>query len=232
MADVELNIKNGHKQDTLPLITTQQYSSQCCSPRRKRNFSIFVALIILIVAVVSIVYVTINESSSSGPDLLYIYHESSKIYTMDHLSQDMSINTAVESICIDTSSKKFISVGNASHVFDKCMSTNHASIKQIYFNGSMAQNITILPGLIDAHAHMMSLGENYFSADLSSATSIGQILDIIDAFIANNSNAINDNWVTGWGWDQVHTPVSIIYSLYLHFNHITNRNYGRMHRMN
>lgn len=206
MASVELNVKNEKdKQGTRPLITTHhhQYSSQCCSLKRKRNTSIVAAFFILILAIVGIIFATINESSSSNPDLLYIYHEQSKIYTMDHLLQNISTNTAVQAICIDTTSKKFISVGNASTVLNKCISTNHASIKQMHFNGTMAQNITILPGLIDAHAHIMSLGANYFRADLSTATSIAQILDIIDAFIANNTNAINDNWVTGWGWDQV-----------------------------
>eukprot|EP01084_Bolivina_argentea_P084242 152400_1 len=158
----------------------------------------------VLILVLIIYFVIFNSSSSSRkPDILFIYHEQNRIYTMDHENNDIATNTAVQAICIDVTNNKFIYVGiNGDDVLNDCISIDSASFKQIYFNGSMASNISILPGLTDSHAHLMLYGETFFTADLTEATSIEQVLDLIDDYIINNDDKINDGWVTGWGWNQ------------------------------
>eukprot|EP01084_Bolivina_argentea_P084241 152397_1 len=204
MATVELNVKannNTFSKDSEPLLSTPIAPQQ--KWKTKQAFAALLTLLVIVVVIIIVIFVTQpDDSSVTKPNILYIYHEQARIYTMDHASQDIETNTAVEAICIDTTTKRFISVGNASTVLPECINTDYASMKQIHFNGSLAENITIIPGLIDAHAHIMSYGSNFFRADLSTATSIEEALDSIESFITNNDDAINDGWVTGWGWDQ------------------------------
>ena len=58
---------------------------------------------------------------------------------------------------------------------------------------------TVVPGLIDAHAHLMGLGEALLSADLVGTTSKAEVVDRLVAFAADLPEGA---WVTGRGWDQ------------------------------
>lgn len=57
---------------------------------------------------------------------------------------------------------------------------------------------TVVPGLIDAHAHLMFLGATLMQADLSGATSKAEIIARLQRFAADNP----DGWLLGNGWDQ------------------------------
>jgi predicted amidohydrolase YtcJ len=57
---------------------------------------------------------------------------------------------------------------------------------------------TVVPGLIDAHAHLMFLGGTLMQADLSGATSKAEIVARLQRFAADNP----DGWLLGNGWDQ------------------------------
>ncbi|MFG6108547.1 amidohydrolase [Stenotrophomonas nematodicola] len=59
---------------------------------------------------------------------------------------------------------------------------------------------TVVPGLIDAHAHLMFLGATLMQADLSGATSKAEIIARLQRFAADNP----DGWLLGNGWDQNH----------------------------
>ena len=59
---------------------------------------------------------------------------------------------------------------------------------------------TLLPGLIDAHGHVVSLGQLRAQADLRGSASVDAALDRIRKFAADKSNA---KWVVGQGWNQV-----------------------------
>ncbi len=61
------------------------------------------------------------------------------------------------------------------------------------------QGRTVVPGLIDAHAHLMGLGESLLSADLVGTTSKADILDRLRAF---ETTLPEGAWLTGRGWDQ------------------------------
>ncbi len=58
----------------------------------------------------------------------------------------------------------------------------------------------LLPGLTDAHGHVLGLGEEKLQADLRGTTSIDDALGRIRKHIAANPNA---RWVIGRGWNQV-----------------------------
>ncbi len=58
----------------------------------------------------------------------------------------------------------------------------------------------VLPGLTDAHGHVLGLGELKLQADLRDTTSIDDALGRIRKHMAANPNA---RWVIGRGWNQV-----------------------------
>jgi predicted amidohydrolase YtcJ len=62
---------------------------------------------------------------------------------------------------------------------------------------------TVVPGLIDAHAHLMGLGESLLSADLVGATSRADVVARLQAFAADLPDGA---WLTGRGWDQNDWP--------------------------
>ncbi|RYD16532.1 MAG: amidohydrolase [Lysobacteraceae bacterium] len=62
------------------------------------------------------------------------------------------------------------------------------------------QGRTLLPGLIDAHGHIMGLGTMKRQADLTSAKSLDEALAQIRAFASANAGSA---WIVGRGWNQV-----------------------------
>src|SRR5262245_33147511 len=56
---------------------------------------------------------------------------------------------------------------------------------------------TLLPGLIDAHGHVSSLGEQRLQVDLRGSESAAVALDRVRTFAAANPR---DLWVRGRGW--------------------------------
>ena len=58
---------------------------------------------------------------------------------------------------------------------------------------------TVTPGLIDAHAHLMGLGQALLQADLVGTTSKA---DVVARLLAFAETLPDGAWVTGRGWDQ------------------------------
>lgn len=63
---------------------------------------------------------------------------------------------------------------------------------------------TVVPGLIDAHAHLLSRGEASLTADLVGTVSKVEVLSRLTAF-ARDLRA--GAWLIGRGWDQNDWPV-------------------------
>ncbi|WMN61030.1 amidohydrolase [Pseudoalteromonas xiamenensis] len=61
---------------------------------------------------------------------------------------------------------------------------------------------TLLPGLIDAHGHIIGLGNNLVELDLRGMTSIEQIGEKLKAY----SDHFDGEWIVGRGWDQTLWP--------------------------
>lgn len=57
----------------------------------------------------------------------------------------------------------------------------------------------MLPGMIDAHAHVMGMGFAALSLDLSETTSLAQALEKIRTFVAEHPDR---PWIVGRGWNQ------------------------------
>lgn len=66
-----------------------------------------------------------------------------------------------------------------------------------------AEGRTVVPGLVDAHAHLMGLGAGMLQVDLVGTTSKQEVLDRLKAFAARLPG---DAWLTGRGWDQNDWP--------------------------
>jgi predicted amidohydrolase YtcJ len=62
-----------------------------------------------------------------------------------------------------------------------------------------AGNATILPGLVDAHAHLYGLGLSLETVNLTDTTSFDEVLDRVRARAATSGQG---EWIMGRGWDQ------------------------------
>jgi predicted amidohydrolase YtcJ len=62
-----------------------------------------------------------------------------------------------------------------------------------------AKGRTVLPGLIDAHGHVMPLGFTALQLDLTGTTSLADLQARLKAYAAANPNA---RWILGRGWNQ------------------------------
>jgi predicted amidohydrolase YtcJ len=61
------------------------------------------------------------------------------------------------------------------------------------------QGATVLPGIIDAHTHLVSLGESLLRLNLKDAATEEEIVERVRRKAA--STAPNE-WILGWGWDE------------------------------
>ena len=59
---------------------------------------------------------------------------------------------------------------------------------------------TLLPGLIDAHGHVLGLGQERLQADLRGSDSLAEALRRVQQFAAANPS---NRWIVGRGWNQV-----------------------------
>jgi predicted amidohydrolase YtcJ len=66
-----------------------------------------------------------------------------------------------------------------------------------------AKGHTVVPGLIDAHAHLMGLGQSLIQADLVGTPSTAAILDTLTAYAEKLPDGA---WLQGRGWDQNDWP--------------------------
>lgn len=66
-----------------------------------------------------------------------------------------------------------------------------------------AQGATVIPGLIDAHGHLLGLGVARSQVDLTGANSRAEVLQRLKAWAAKLPK---DAWLVGRGWDQNRWP--------------------------
>ena len=60
---------------------------------------------------------------------------------------------------------------------------------------------TVVPGITDAHAHMLGLGQSLTSVDLVGTASYDEVIARV---VARAKSAPAGSWITGRGWDQNH----------------------------
>src|SRR5690606_1670449 len=68
-----------------------------------------------------------------------------------------------------------------------------------------AEGRTVIPGLIDAHAHLMGLGLSLLRADLVGTRSKEEVVERLVAFEASLPEG---SWLLGRGWDQNDWPAA------------------------
>ncbi len=72
-----------------------------------------------------------------------------------------------------------------------------------------AKGRTIVPGFIDAHAHLQELGLALRRADLTDAPSPDEVVERLRTFVADHAPP-SDAWLRGHGWDQTEwTPARL-----------------------
>lgn len=87
-----------------------------------------------------------------------------------------------------------LAVGTASE-----LAKEFAHAEQLDLGGA-----TVIPGIIDAHVHLLSLGQALSRVDLVGSTDKADILNRLKAFAAKLPA---DQWLLGRGWDQNDWPV-------------------------
>ena len=92
-------------------------------------------------------------------------------------------------------------------VFDggKVVAIGAEELSQTYPNATFidGQNKVLLPGLIDAHGHVMGLGETLLQVDLRESQSALDAAKMVQAYAKNQQGLA---WITGRGWNQVLWP--------------------------
>ena len=58
---------------------------------------------------------------------------------------------------------------------------------------------TVLPGIIDSHTHLMSLGESFLKLNLKDVHTQKEIIELVRQKAAS---APAGEWILGWGWDE------------------------------
>ena len=58
---------------------------------------------------------------------------------------------------------------------------------------------TVLPGIIDSHTHMLSLGESYLKLNLKGVATQAEIIELVRQRAASTPPG---EWILGWGWDE------------------------------
>lgn len=76
-----------------------------------------------------------------------------------------------------------------------------ADVKKQYPDGKVedAKGATVIPGLIDAHGHMLGLGMTHIEVDLVGSTSRAEVVSRLKAAAAKLAPG---TWLIGRGWDQ------------------------------
>ena len=61
------------------------------------------------------------------------------------------------------------------------------------------QGATVLPGIIDAHTHLVSLGESLLRLNLKDAATEKEVVELVKKKAAATPP---NQWILGWGWDE------------------------------
>eukprot|EP01089_Gocevia_fonbrunei_P001260 TRINITY_DN11175_c0_g1_i1.p1 TRINITY_DN11175_c0_g1~~TRINITY_DN11175_c0_g1_i1.p1 ORF type:complete len:604 (+),score=136.19 TRINITY_DN11175_c0_g1_i1:23-1834(+) len=95
-----------------------------------------------------------------------------------------------------TATTMLINNGRFVDVGDVDLLKRHPTSTLIDFQGK-----TIIPGLIDAHAHLVLLGATKMEVDLNNLNSISEVVETITEYIKQKDLAPG-SWILGSGWDQ------------------------------
>lgn len=122
-----------------------------------------------------------------GP-IAYVLHNA-QIYTVDDRRPTATALAVKEN--------RFAAVGDS-----KRLRRAYSDLAQID-----AQGATVIPGFIDAHAHLLQTGLSLRRADLNGTQSPAEVVHRLQSFVSEHELA-EDAWLRGHGWDQNEWPTS------------------------
>jgi len=105
------------------------------------------------------------------------------VYTMD----DAQPRASALAVC----DNHFVDVGRCKNLFNTYPDARRIDAGQR----------TVVPGFIDAHAHLQDLGLSLHRADVSGARSADAVVDRLLSF-TNTQDPTNRDWLLGHGWDE------------------------------
>lgn len=100
-----------------------------------------------------------------------------------------SVGETVEAFAIDETSGRIIAIGTTAEMLQQFPS----AVSTVDFQGR-----TVIPGFIEGHAHLMSLGSSLLRADLNPAKSEDECIDILRPFFDELPAGA---WLLARGWD-------------------------------
>lgn len=136
-------------------------------------------------ALLTLTFACVAGASEALAQADYVVHNA-RVYTMDP-EQPMAEAFAVES-------ERILRVGDNEEVLNAYPDAERLD----------AVNRTIIPGFIDAHAHLMGRGLSLLQADLVGTTSKDAVIERLREFAQRMSEGA---WLTGRGWDQNDWPM-------------------------
>ena len=117
----------------------------------------------------------------------------------DTVFHNISGYTSSDDGMVEFSVLVFDDAGRIVATGDDALLEAHPDAEQVDGGGK-----TVLPGLIDAHAHVAGLGFLKTSLDLTGVPSVDDAVARIAAYAKEKPRA---RWITGRGWNQVLWPV-------------------------
>ncbi|MCF8224232.1 MAG: amidohydrolase family protein [Bacteroidales bacterium] len=61
-----------------------------------------------------------------------------------------------------------------------------------------ASGLTVLPGLIDSHAHLISLGDELYNLNISDCLSLDEVINRVAGKVSESEPG---EWIIGGRWD-------------------------------
>lgn len=143
------------------------------------SFFTFIFSYFLVLALLLVMSSTLSSCSSKEAVDLIVHN--GNVYTVD---SDFSQQEAFA-----IRDGKFVEVGKSRDILSKYTSARIVDAQKHY----------ILPGLIDAHAHLYWLGQKLEEADVSKAKSFEEVITILQEYREANPDK---KWIKGYGWNQ------------------------------
>lgn len=131
-----------------------------------------------------LIFVILYVTACTSPEEGFVLHNVNG-YTISGPDHEL---TTFEAIAVQ--SGKVAEVGSSDELRQE-----YAGLRSIDGEGQ-----TLIPGLIDAHGHVMSLGFQQLNVDLQGVDSLDETLELIRQYAEDNPEL---KWIRGRGWNQV-----------------------------
>ncbi|KLO17744.1 hypothetical protein SCHPADRAFT_820968 [Schizopora paradoxa] len=186
MSSDAVSIKGG--KGTAESSTTHGRLNQTASQNGQHGFPPRTLLFIFLVGI-SLALIFSNRSRGLPADYALCSREG-RVYTVDESNPQTE--------CIVVHGNKIIDWGKISPVSSVLPGAKNG-LKIIYTD----EGHIVIPGLADAHAHIMEQGLKR-QLELDGTDSKEAVLERVKAYVLSTPDVLNDSsiWIRGWGWDQ------------------------------